>query len=62
MQMSDKLAELIERAKRVKMTPEQEEQQRRSFAFGNTSFENSRITRRMVDEAAEALRKEEAAK
>ncbi|MBM3482459.1 MAG: hypothetical protein FJX66_04080 [Alphaproteobacteria bacterium] len=60
--MSDKLADLIERAKRVKMTPEQEEQQRRSFAFGNTSFENSRITRHMVDEAADALRKEEAAK
>lgn len=60
--MSDKLADLIERAKRVKMTPEQEEQQRRSFAFGNTSFENSRITRNMVDEAAEALRKEESAK
>lgn len=54
--MSDKLADLIERAKRVKMTPEQEEQQRRSFAFGNTSFENSRITRHMVDEAADALR------
>jgi hypothetical protein len=50
------LSKLIELAKAVKMTPAQEEEQRRSFVFGNTAFENSQITRKMVDEVADALR------
>jgi len=37
------------------MTPAEKEEQRRSFAFGNTNIENERITRQIVDEAAEAL-------
>lgn len=37
------------------MTEEQKEEQRRSFAFGNTNIENARITRRTVDEAASEL-------
>jgi len=49
------LNELIERARGVRMTSEQQERQRRSFVFGNTNIENERITRKMVDEAAEAL-------
>jgi hypothetical protein len=49
------LDELIQRAKSVKMTPEQEEAQRRSFAYGNTNIENENITRNTIDEAAEAL-------
>jgi hypothetical protein len=49
------LKELIEAARRIVFTPEQREQQRRSFAYGNTAFENSRITRDMVDREAEKL-------
>jgi hypothetical protein len=51
--MKDKLTALIERARTVKMTAAQQEQQRRSFAYGNTKIENERITRKMVDELAE---------
>jgi len=49
------LQDLLERAKAVTMTPAEKEEQRRSFAFGNTNIENERITRQIVDEAAEAL-------
>lgn len=51
---------LLDHAKRVKMSPEQEEAQRRSFAFGNANIENDAVTREMVDEAAEKLRSSEA--
>lgn len=37
------------------MTAAEQEEQRRSFAFGNTKIENDRITRQTIDEAAEAL-------
>lgn len=53
--MTEELKRLIEAAKRVEPTAEHREQQRRSFAYGNTHFENSRITREMVDEQAEKL-------
>lgn len=49
------LQDLLDRAKAIKMTPNQEEEQRRSFAFGNTKIENDRITRETIDQAAEAL-------
>lgn len=55
--MTEKLAALIERARSVRMSPRQNEEQRRSFAYGNTKIENDRITRAMVDEQAEALRR-----
>ena len=55
--MTRKLAALIERARAIKMTPEEREQQRRSFAYGNTKIENDLITRDMVDEQAEALKR-----
>jgi hypothetical protein len=51
------LAALIERAKSVKMTPDQQEAQRRSFAYGNTKIENDLITREMIDEIAEREKK-----
>lgn len=54
--MTDSLSKLIEMAKRVKPTAEQQEEQRRSFAYGNTAFENPGVTRRMVDEEAEAMK------
>lgn len=41
---------LIEKAKSVRMTPEEVAAQRRSFAYGNAAFENPRITREMIAE------------
>ena len=55
--MNDKLNELLDKAKKVKLSPEQKEEQRRSFAYGNTNIENSRITRKTVDCEAEELKK-----
>lgn len=51
--MSD-IEEMIERARKLMVTPEQREAQRRSFAYGNSKIENERITREMVDRAADA--------
>lgn len=55
--MAEKLSSLIEKARSVRMSPRESEEQRRSFAYGNTKIENDRITREMVDERAEALRR-----
>ncbi|HXM98932.1 MAG TPA: hypothetical protein VN982_10685 [Candidatus Dormibacteraeota bacterium] len=55
--MTEKLKELLDTAKTVKPSPEQKEEQRRSFAFGNTNIENSRITRETIDCEAEKLKK-----
>ena len=60
--MTESLKVLIEAAKKVKPTPEHREAQRRSFAYGNTAFENSRITREMIDEQAEKLAKADVGK
>jgi hypothetical protein len=57
--MGGALKELIEATKAIKATPQQREDQRRSFAYGNTAFENSLITREMVDRQADLLAKEE---
>jgi hypothetical protein len=57
--MTDALKKLLEAAKTAKPTPEQREQQRRSFVYGNTHFENELITREMVDREAEKLAKDE---
>jgi hypothetical protein len=56
--MIDALKRLLEAAKTAKPTPEQREQQRRSFVYGNTHLENEMITREMVDAEAEKLAKE----
>lgn len=56
--MTDALKELIEAAKKAKPTPEQREQQRRSFAYGNAAFENELITREMIDREAKKLSRE----
>jgi len=55
--MTEALKTLIERAKRVQMTPEETEQQRLSFAYGNTKIENDRITRETVKRQSEALKR-----
>ncbi len=56
--MTDALKNLLDAAKTAKTTPEQREQQRRSFVYGNTHFENELITREMVDREAEKLAKD----
>lgn len=53
--MPNELEKLLERASQVKMTAGEKEEQRRSFAYGNTNIENPRITRETVDRQAEAL-------
>lgn len=53
--MNSALKSLIEASKKAHMPHEEREAQRRSFAYGNTHFENELITREMVDQAAEAL-------
>ncbi len=50
------LSRLIELARAVVVTEEMREEQRRSFAFGNAAFENTNITREMIDEAANRIK------
>ena len=51
------LQQLLDAAKKLDVSPEQKEEQRRSFAFGNANIENPRVTRQTIDEEAEALKK-----
>jgi len=53
--MTQELIELVERAKKIEMTPAQLQEQRRSFAYGNTHIENDRITREMVADLDDKL-------
>jgi hypothetical protein len=53
--MPTRLQELLEKARKNAPAPEEKEEQRRSFAYGNTKIENPRITREMVDKAADDL-------
>ena len=53
--MTEELQELVERARKIEMTPDQITAQRQSFAYGNTHIENDRITREMVAEADRKL-------
>ena len=46
--MTEELQQLIDRARKIEMTPEQAAEQRRSFAYGNTNIENARITRELI--------------
>jgi hypothetical protein len=57
--VSEELSALLEAAKRAEPSPEHREEQRRTFAYGNTAFENRRITREMVDREAEKLAREQ---
>jgi len=52
------LEKLVELARKVKMTPAEQEAQRRSFAYGNAGFENEHITPGMIREQAEKLESE----
>jgi hypothetical protein len=55
--MSENLRELLEAARNVKPSKEQNEKQRRSFAYGNTNIENPLITRETVDKEADDLKR-----
>jgi len=55
---SNALKLLIQKARVVKMSPDDRERQRRSFAYGNANIENDDVTREMVDRQAEALETE----
>jgi hypothetical protein len=54
--MSRELQQLLEAAKIHQFTPADREEHRRSFAYGNTKIENSRITREMIDREADNLK------
>lgn len=58
--MSKELEYLLDAARERKMTEEERELQRLSFAYGNTHFENELITKDTVNRAAEELRAEDA--
>lgn len=53
--MPEKLEKLLEEARRRPFSEAEQEQQRRSFAFGNANIENPRVTRDMIERAAEEL-------
>jgi hypothetical protein len=53
--MPTSLQQLLDEARKYLLTPQEREEQRRSFAYGNTKIENPRITREMVDQEADAL-------
>jgi len=55
--MSDELQKLLEAAKYRPLTASEEEEQRRSFAYGNANIENARVTRETVDQQAEELKR-----
>nr|WP_210273406.1 hypothetical protein [Rhizobium leguminosarum] len=53
--VNEPLRNLIEAAKKVQPSPSEIEVQRRSFAYGNTHFENEMITREMIDRVADEM-------
>jgi len=54
--MTKDLAKLLEKAKTVQMSPADKEEQRRSFAYGNSKIENDLITRETINRQAEELK------
>jgi hypothetical protein len=54
--MSEELNKLIEMARKVEMSEDDKQQQRISFAYGNTRIENDDITWDTVRKAAEDLK------
>ena len=56
--MSNKLKKLLELARKHKTTPEEHDAQVRSFAYGNTHFENEAITKADIDNAMKSLKTE----
>jgi hypothetical protein len=56
--MSEQLLKLLEAAKGTSMSTQECEEQRVSFAYGNTHFENECITREMVTKESESLKQD----
>lgn len=56
--MTKELESLVERARKVEMTPAELREQRQSFVYGNTHIENDAITREMVAEADRKVERE----
>ena len=56
--MPTDLQEMLAAAKAKPMSAADCETQRRSFAYGNAHIENERVTREMVDEAAQAIKRQ----
>ncbi|MDJ0947204.1 MAG: hypothetical protein QNJ30_27460 [Kiloniellales bacterium] len=48
--MPTDLEKLVEKARKIAMTADDERAQRQSFVYGNTHIENDRITRELVAE------------
>lgn len=57
--MPTALEQLIEMARKHEMSAGEQDAQVRSFAYGNTHFENDTITREDVDRAVESLKEAE---
>ena len=55
--MSEDLQKLIDASRGRPRSDAEKEAQRRSFAYGNAHIENERVTREMVNEAAEKIGK-----
>ena len=55
--MTDLMRQMMEKAARIRMSPADQEAQRRSFAYGNAHIENDKVTREMINAAAEQLTK-----
>ena len=53
--MDANLQQLIDLARKHKITPEEHQAQVRSFTYGNTHLENEEITREEVDAAVSSL-------
>ncbi len=53
--MPEDIEKLIEAARLIPATPQQREEHRRSFAFGNAAIENALVTREMIDNEADKL-------
>ncbi len=54
-ELNEQLAYLLQEAKKVEMSPEEIAEQRMSFAFGNSAFENPDITKEIVASEARKL-------
>lgn len=54
--MSDELRQMLDAVKNSDFSNAECEQQRQSFAFGNTHFENEHITKELVRQEAESLK------
>ncbi len=50
------ISRLVELAKAARVSDDQREEQRRSFVYGNTAFENKNVTREMVNRQAASLK------